>query len=130
MEIPALSTKGWRNVGIAAACIAGLGLVLWLVSVQESCSFRRGVESDKQAIKDKLVEAENLEQQAANLQLQAAEKRGEIKRDTENLANAVNATDAAREETNRALANYENMRNTKHANTTEADLLEKLDKLK
>lgn len=103
-----------------------LGLVLYVAFYVDSCRFKSGIEKKQENVNAKLSNIANREQTIANLDIQQAVEKEQLREATEELLDAKGATDEARVETNRALANLQNAKTTKATNTSVADLEEKL----
>lgn len=108
----------WENIiksrllWIAVACVAGLGLLLYLLSSVDSCRFQSKQDKLKSNVNSALQEISNINSQIANLNERKAEVREGIKHDTEALANSIYGREEAKKETNQAIANFERALNT------------------
>lgn len=126
----ALSAKTWRIVGISALGLVLIGVVLFGIDRCGTWKANRSIEKDKQKIANTVAEISNISNQISNLELQKAEKQGELNRDVETLANNVYGRDEAKAETNAALANYQRaVRANVNANATAKQIEEALKKL-
>lgn len=86
---------------------------------------------EKQKIENTINEIKEIKAQQEALAIQEAEKRGELKKDVETLANATYGREEAKREANNALANYNKIVNSgANVNATLDDLSNVLEKLK
>lgn len=112
---------------------AGLLLIGAILFGMDKCSdyrFERGLKKEKEKIANTIGEISNIKEQQANLALQEAEKRGELVRDQETLANKVYGQDEAKKEVNAALANYNKaLAANSNTNATAKDIEDALKRL-
>lgn len=88
---------------------AGLLLLAAILFGLDRCGTwkaNRGIEKDKAKIANTVSEISNVKGQINELELKRAELQGELNRDVETLANNVFGQEAAKVETNQALANF------------------------
>ena len=113
--------------------VLGLVLIVAVLFGVQKCSdwrFDRGVRKDKQKIANTLGEIANIKSEQANLALQEAEKRGELKKDMEDLANKTFGRDEAKQAANAALANFNAaLASNSNVDRTSDDILKKLEEL-
>lgn len=110
LESPTFFEKAWqqkRLIGIVLACMAGLGLFLWIIAYQGSCSFRRGQNKTKEAINANIAEIGNLTNQITNLEIKREGVREGVKGDMQDLQRDIYGREEAKREANQALANYQ-----------------------
>ena len=120
-----------RYVLYALIGLLALGAILWASNWASNWVDRRSIEKDKQKIANTVVEINDIKAQQANLALQEAEKRGELKRDQEELEKNIFGQEDAKKEVNAALTNYNKAVNANvNTNATAEDLQKALDKLK
>ncbi len=115
-----------RLIGIALACIAGLLLLLYLFAGIDACNFNRGQNTRKEAVNAALEEIKVIESNINAEKLKANQLIEQIKVDTAGHLDSINATDAARLETNKALANLEAARTANRNSNVTAEQLERL----
>ena len=114
---------------ILGGCVLALILIAGLFSWGSNWWFWRGVENDKEAIKEELANIKVAEETIANLKIDIAVAKERVAEGTNNYANAVNATDAAKAQTNAALANLQQAKDANAINVSVAELERKLDAL-
>ncbi len=100
-----------------AVVLVGVALIGYAILGIGNCNFRRGVEKDKQAIADKQAEIAPLQEQIDTLNLQLAEKKGELRILEENAAETERLRLEAANNSNQAAANV-NVIETKDFNGT------------
>jgi len=84
----------------------------------------------KDKIANTVANIANINAQVANLQLQDAEQRGELKKDVETLQTQTFGREDAKKETNAALANFNKaLASNSNVNATQDDIQKALDKL-
>lgn len=103
---PGFIARHWPKFMIGLAALLVLGFVLWLFDVGGRIWGDRQLSKDKQQIANTAKEIANLTTEIANLEQQRAEKRGELNRDMETLANNTFGLEEAKKATNAALANF------------------------
>lgn len=106
LENPTIFEKAMqykRYIGIGAAAVVALGLLLWLVAYQESCSLRNRQEKAKNAVNATVEELKNVNANIAVEKQKEQELLGNLKRDTKDYLDAINATDASREAVNASI---------------------------
>ena len=119
----------YRILIVIVALVGVLGGLLWFFGYVDKWWFDRGVRKDKEAIKEQLSNIAVKEEQIANLRVEVAEEKVKAAEAVKDLAAASNATDQAKNETNKALANLNAARNSNQTNTSVEDLQKLLDKL-
>lgn len=129
MTFPAFGEKTWKIIGICFAALALLALVLFTMDRCGSYRFGRDIDKRKANVNAALSNIANIQAQKSELEKQEAVEKERVRIEIENLANAVNATDAQRLETNKALENLNAARNGNAMNVTVQELEEKLRKL-
>lgn len=122
IALPALSEKTWKIIGLCAVGLVLLGLVLFGFSKCSDYRFSRDVDKRKANINAALSNIANIQQQKTELEKQEAVEKEVVKIETESLANAVNATNEQRVETNKALSNLDAAHNSNTTNTSVEDL--------
>lgn len=118
---------------IVYVCLGLFALLLFLFLTDKLGSkwWDRGVRKEKQKIENTINEIKEIKAQQEALAIQEAEKRGELKKDVETLANATYGREEAKREANNALANYNKIVNSgANVNATLDDLSNVLEKLK
>lgn len=120
-----------RITWIVAAAVVGLLLLAWLLTSVESCRFQSKQDKLKNEVNAKLQTVEQIKAQEANLKEQKAAVIEGIKRDTAELSNSIYGLEQAKEETNKAIANYEKAVNSNsNVDRSAEDILRKLEELK
>lgn len=128
--LPPYSTNVWRAILVSAGLLFVIGAVFLFSDRCSTFNFNRGLKKEKEKIANTIGEISNIKEQQANLALQEAEKRGELARDQETLANAVYGQDEAKKEVNAALANYNKaLAANSNTNATAKDIEDALKRL-
>lgn len=119
-----------RILWIGLACVVGLLLLWYVITQMQACSSTRAIDKAKVAVNAALA---NLSNAQANLQadkIEEAKRVEDVKVATNVALEAANATQAARSETNKALANLSNAVNANvPVGTTAEDLNKRLEEL-
>lgn len=127
---PPYSPKVWKIIAGCAAGVVLIGVVLLAVDKISNWNTNRDFNNRKQKIANTVTEINDLKAKQANLAEQEAEKRGELKRDVEDLANQTYGREDIKRETNAALANYNKaVQSNSNVDATAEDLQRALDKL-
>lgn len=126
--LPPYTKKAWAGI-VCAGLLVLLGLVLFGIDRCSSWRFERDIDKRKANVNAALSNIADREKTIANLNEQQAAEKEVVRRETEDLQNAVNATDQQKAETNKALANLANARNANETNVTVQELEEKLRRL-
>lgn len=134
MSLALANIWGWltlhkRPLLIAAGLLVVLGLVLFAFDRCGTYFAGKDIDKLKSNANAGLANAAKIESEIDVLKGRQAAELEAVKRDTEKLLDAVNATNAAREETNRALQNVNAARNSNTVGITAEQLAEKLRRL-
>lgn len=117
---------------IGIACLAALLVLAWIFAGISDWRFERGVGKKKREVNAKVEQIANIQTQITELEKEKATTQGELNRDMEELQKNVYGLEDAKEESNRALANFNRAVNSNsNVNATAEDLkrvVEKLDK--
>jgi seryl-tRNA synthetase len=129
----------WGNIWASITSKTGLiiiglvGLLLlgwWLITAGESWYSTRQIDKLKANVNTALKAVNAAQANVQQDKIDEAVKLEEVKAATNQYVEAVNATDTARAETNRALTNLSNAVNANHpVNITADDLQKRLDEL-
>ena len=117
-----------RPVLIAGACAAALIAFWCLVDGFSTWRWQKGVNRDKANINAALQNINSRSGIIQSLEQQQAIEKQAVNQATQNLVNASNATEAAKIETNKSLANLANAK-ASNVNATVDELERKLDQL-
>ena len=128
--LPPYKPQTWKAIGIAVGLLAVLGFVLFAFDRCGSYFDNRDIEKRKAKIANTVAQIETKEAVIANLQTEIAVEKEQAKRDTLELLENVNATNEAKAETDKALANLDAARNANTTNSSLKELTDALDKLK
>lgn len=125
--------KSYPHKDIVMYCILALILfagALWAISVFSSKWQDRQIKTGKEKVENTLKEIANIKAEKDRLDVQEAEKRGELKVDLETLSNATYGRNEAKKEADKALANYDQaLKTNTNVNATAEDLKNILEKL-
>ncbi len=111
-----------KIVYIIVACFVGLILLLYTLQGIDSCRFNSDLNKKKEAVNSIQLEANKLEANVNLDKVVANQMIANIKQSTDELLNAVNATDKQREETNQAIANMRKAKqNNQNVNASELE---------
>lgn len=121
--------RKWKIWIIIGGCLLALAALFAAFQWGSNWWFWRGVEKDKQEIKDTIANIKAKEESISNLQIEIAVEKERVREKTAEYANAVNASEQARAETNQALANLYDASTRKAFNVSVEDLERKLDAL-
>lgn len=128
---PPYTTQVWKIIGGCVGGLIVLGFVLFTFDKCGTWRENRSTKKDKEKIANTVNEIANISNQISNLEIQKAEKQGELKRDVEILANQTFGLEEAKKETNAALSNFNKaLQANSNVNATAEDfrrILEKLD---
>lgn len=128
--LPPYTPKVWRIIGICAGALFVLGLVLFTLDKCSSYFTNRDIEKRKanvNAILSNIQAVESGQIVATKEQLAAEKAKAEL--ETKELLENIEATDAAKAETNAALANLANAKSKDATNSSVKNLEDALRKL-
>lgn len=128
--LPPYTTKVWKIIGGVVGGLVLLALILFAASRISNWWTDRGIRKDKAKIANTVNEIANISNQIGNLEIQKAEKQGELKKDIEDLQNQTIGREEAKKESNAALANFNAaLKSNSNVNATAEDIQKALDKL-
>lgn len=120
----------FKLVVLIAGLIAVIGFGLFVVDRCDSYSAKRKDQAAKDKIANTAKEIANISNVISNLEVQKAEKRGELNRDMEQLQDNLFGLEEKKAETNAALANFQRAVNSNsNVNRSAEDLEEVLRRL-
>jgi hypothetical protein len=128
--LPPYTPKVWKAIGLCVAGIVLIGAVLFISDRVSSWWSVRRVDKLKANVNATITGIKEREQTIANLNERQAVDKERVRIETEELAEAANASAEAQAETNKALANLQQARNANTVNTSVEDLEKLLEKLK
>jgi ABC-type Na+ efflux pump permease subunit len=117
-----------RITWIVIACIAGLILLWYVLTKAESCRFKSRQQAAAENVNAKLKQIANQETKIANDEVNKAVAAEQLKEAVKDSLDATNATNAARAETDRAVANIQKAKDDAQTNVAVKDLEEILRK--
>lgn len=121
--------KAWpyfKLAALVAGLIAVIGFGLFVVDRCDSYSANRKDKAAKDKIANTAKEIANISNVISNLEVQKAEKAGELNRDMEQLQKDIFGRDEAKAETNAALANFQKAVNANSNVNRSAEDLERI----
>ncbi len=120
-----------KIIGLALAALFVIGIALWGFSALSDWNYSRGLDKKKEAVNQTVKEISNIDAEIDRLNVNKAEKTGELKRDTEALMKEIYGREELKKETNQAVANYVNaIQNNSNIDRSAEDILRKLEELK
>lgn len=115
---------------IGIACLAALLVLAWIFASVGDWTFNRGVNKQQAEVNAKVEKIANIQTQISDLEKEKAETQGELNRDMEELQKNVYGLEDAKEESNRALANFNRAVNSNsNVNATAEDLKRMVERL-
>jgi len=121
-----------KIIGVLLAALFVIGIALWGFSALSDWNYSRGLDKKKEAVNQAVQEISNIDAEIDRLNVNKAEKTGELKRDTEALMKEIYGREEVKKETNQAIANFANAVNSNsNVNRSAQDiqkLLEELEK--
>lgn len=115
-------------IAIIAVIVVLVGIMLAIGALAQSCTNRKIEKKSAQFntnISIKTNAAKDVNANIANLELQDAGKSAEVNIRREDLSNARNETNLAQENTNRAMSEANNIRNSNRSGVTAEELKKK-----
>jgi hypothetical protein len=120
----------WKITAIGVGLLVLIGFVAFAVDRCGTWSDNRSDRKTKEQIANTAKEIANISNTISNLELQKAEKQGELRRDMEQLQTDLKDREDAKAETNAALANFQKaVSSNSNVNRTAEDLEEVLRRL-
>lgn len=118
-----------KPVYIGLSCLVGLVLLWYLLTQIQSCRVQKATDKQLANINAHLGNIANRADTIANLNTEQAVEKEQVKEETNQHLNDINATEETKKQTNAMLANLANAKVVNTTNSSVVDLQKALDAL-